>query len=224
MKSPSLSPAQTPRLWSGHLHFPLPCSDLPFKDKRPSGGITGGLRVTVMEWGDASTFYQMVLSLCFKSCCILLSLCLSSSSSLLIKVFPTHTIIFAHHPHSLILTLFIHPTSPVSVVKGGVVIIALVIPYSYNTSEYTSDPRRLRICKKHSQWALPCLYHFFFQNHNFRVLNHASKNAKCMEPRILNVNQENLFMPSCSRNTRASSMFLSTWMFTFSKVDSWYDS
>lgn len=38
MKSPSTSPSETPRLWSGHLPFSLPCSDLPFKEERDPGG------------------------------------------------------------------------------------------------------------------------------------------------------------------------------------------
>lgn len=132
MKSPSLSPVQTPRLWSGHLPSPLPRSDLPFKEQRPSGGETGGgLRVPGKEWGDASIFYQMALSVCFQSLL---------HTSMIFLYYISSPLLIYFSLSSLCTPLL--STSSMLMVEEGVVIIALVIPHSYIVREYTPDPQR----------------------------------------------------------------------------------
>lgn len=99
------------------------------------------------------------------------------------------------------------PPLQFSSVKEGVVITALVIPDRYIGREYTSDPlRTVSGAVKHTHDEL---FHvvallftlFVFHNCNFRVYTHASKKTTCVKPRILSLNQEDVFASCCRRNT-----------------------
>ena len=142
MKSPSLSPRSDTQalIWSP----PLPSATLWSLIQRAEtlrgqnlGGGGGEPRVMGKEWGAASIFHQMALSVCLKSLCTPLW-SFSSTSPLLLPSLKSSSSRTGIPASPLLSSRLSSPL--VSMGEEVVVIITLVIPDSRAARDYTSDP------------------------------------------------------------------------------------